>query len=103
MSSNLAQSIRELTGLAEVTGRRKYHDLYAEELASQVERDKEQMDNLSATIKTANGAIQLALQQMGQMAKQHEILVREFAEVQKQLKALPQPAEKSDKEGGKGE
>ena|SRR5690348_18061949 len=88
--SDIGQSVRDLAGLGS-PGRKRYRDLWAEEVASRIEEDKAQIENLSSTIKTANGAMQLAMQQMANMSKQHEVLTQKFAQLEKQLKALPQP------------
>lgn len=101
--SNLGQSIRDLTGLSGATGRKKYRDLYAEEVASRIEEDRSQIENLSSTIKTANGAMQLAMQQMATMSKQHAALVKEFTELKAQLKALPPANGESEEVEVKGE
>jgi chromosome segregation ATPase len=83
--TTLSDSVKIVSGL--VPGRKKYKSLFDEQVASRIDEQTQQFETLSDSVKTANGAIQLAMQQIAVLNKRQAELNKQLAEA----KALPSP------------
>ena len=92
MSKNIGDSILQLAGMGDIEGPQKYKKLWAEAVADRARRLEDQdsrISTLEQTLKTMNGAAQLAVQQVHALKAENDAL-------RKQLQ-LPNPETKEEK------
>lgn len=97
MMAKLSDSVRTLTGVAPTEGRKKYRDLFAAQVADNIEERSNELEALRSTLKTVNGMAQSAQQQIGVLTKR----INEMGEKAKQ-KAIENKAD-SEQTEDKGE
>src|SRR4030095_1860172 len=88
LMSKLAESVRDLTGLRDTTGRRKYKEILGENVIVQIEEQSARIDGLESTVKTMNGMAQLAVQQMTAMREENAHLKQRMGILNKQIEAM---------------